>query len=340
MLRASFLDHDIHEIQSLVTDLASRYDSVEEPKLLREAKLAAHELPRWLRTLLLDFRYLEPDGGVCLVSDYPIDEERIGPTPQSWGARTLPPCTLSEEMLFMLMGSLLGDPIGWATQQDGRLMHDILPIRGLEQEQLGCGSEVPLTWHTEDAFHPYRGDHLGMMCLRNPDRVPTTIGTVALSRLAPRHLDLLFEPHFTIRPDESHLAKHKAEQRSIDEDLRASYAHIERMRDQPEKIALLYGSRQAPYLRIDPYFMEPVPDPPEAQAALDALIEVIEVSMQDLALSPGDFCFIDNFRMVHGRKPFKARYDGTDRWLKRINIAHDLRKSRSARGSSDSRVLH
>jgi hypothetical protein len=24
---------------------------------------------------------------------------------------------------------------------------------------------------------------------------------------------------------------------------------------------------------------------------------------------------------VHGRVPFKARFDGTDRWLKRINVA-------------------
>jgi hypothetical protein len=24
--------------------------------------------------------------------------------------------------------------------------------------------------------------------------------------------------------------------------------------------------------------------------------------------------------VVHGREPFQARYDGTDRWLKRVNV--------------------
>ena len=50
-----------------------------------------------------------------------------------------------------------------------------------------------------------------------------------------------------------------------------------------------------------------------------------------LQLESGDFCFLDNFRVVHGRKPFRARYDGTDRWLKCLNISCDLRKSRAAR---------
>lgn len=54
-------------------------------------------------------------------------------------------------------------------------------------------------------------------------------------------------------------------------------------------------------------------------------------------LSPGDE--IDNFRAVHGRKPFKARYDGKDRWLKRINIARDLRKSRPVRSAAESRII-
>jgi len=39
---------------------------------------------------------------------------------------------------------------------------------------------------------------------------------------------------------------------------------------------------------------------------------------------------------VHGRKPFTARFDGTDRWLKRVCITRDLRKSRDARAHSTS----
>jgi hypothetical protein len=42
---------------------------------------------------------------------------------------------------------------------------------------------------------------------------------------------------------------------------------------------------------------------------------------------------------VHGRKPFRARFDGADRWLKRLNVARDLRKSRAVRQHADARTI-
>jgi hypothetical protein len=48
-------------------------------------------------------------------------------------------------------------------------------------------------------------------------------------------------------------------------------------------------------------------------------------------------------RTVHGIahrvKPFKARYDGSDRWLERINVVSDPRTSREARVFASARVL-
>lgn len=61
--------------------------------------------------------------------------------------------------------------------------------------------------------------------------------------------------------------------------------------------------------------------------------------MRDIILQPGDCCFIDNYRAVHGRKPFTANYDGYDRWLKRLNITRDLRKSQKMRAKPLSRVI-
>jgi alpha-ketoglutarate-dependent taurine dioxygenase len=59
-----------------------------------------------------------------------------------------------------------------------------------------------------------------------------------------------------------------------------------------------------------------------------------------MRMESGDFCFLDNYRVVHGRKPFKARHDGTDRWLKRVNVVRDLRKSRTARQSAMARTIN
>jgi Fe(II)/alpha-ketoglutarate-dependent arginine beta-hydroxylase len=328
---------EIEAIQALVREIEGQHSSCESPSLLAAAAVYGQELPRRLRQYLTDFRLNEPEDGICIVKGYPVDDGKIGRTPEHWKLSNGRSPALGEEIFLLLCGSLLGDCIGWSTQQDGHLVHDLLPIRGLENEQLGTGSKELLWWHTEDAFHPLRGDYLGMLCLRNPDRVATTYASLRGIRLDPDQWRLLFEPHFTIRPDESHLKKNKGAS-DLDESLEQNYQRIEQMNSRPEKIAVLHGDRSSPYIRIDPYFMDPVEDP-AAQRALDSLIQAIEESLEDVVLEPGDVCLIDNFKGVHGRKPFTARYDGTDRWLKRINITRDLRKSREVRKGAGERII-
>jgi Fe(II)/alpha-ketoglutarate-dependent arginine beta-hydroxylase len=227
--------------------------------------------------------------------------------------------------MLALLGSLLGHPFAWATQQDGRLVHDVIPIKGHEREQLGSSSEALLTWHTEDAFHPLRGDYLSFACLRNPYRAATTVGYATDLDLPAGAREALWQERFGIRPDESHLAKNNSASGMN------AFEDIDEMQRHPERVAVLFGDPERPYIRADPYFMIVDGDDHEARWALDALEKAMDAAMFDLILADGDFCFLDNFRVVHGRKPFKARHDGTDRWLKRINLTLDLRKSRAAR---------
>ena len=72
---------------------------------------------------------------------------------------------------------------------------------------------------------------------------------------------------------------------------------------------------------------------------MDSLIRAIDENLRGVALLPGECLFIDNYKAVHGRSSFKARFDGTDRWLKRINITRDLGKSRAVRAAPASRVV-
>jgi alpha-ketoglutarate-dependent taurine dioxygenase len=74
--------------------------------------------------------------------------------------------------------------------------------------------------------------------------------------------------------------------------------------------------------------------------SFEGLCDQIEANMQDIQLRPGDIAFIDNYRAVHGRKSFRARYDGTDRWLKRLNITRNLRGSRAWRPTADNRIIY
>lgn len=327
------------QLAELLAELTERYTTSEDPEFLRRAAVLAYRLPERLCQHLVDFRLHEPQSGLCLLAGFPVDQQAIGSTPKHWKHRSAPPPTLAEELFLVLTASILGDPIGWSTQQAGFLVHDIFPIEGHEHEQLGSGSEELLTWHVEDAFHPCRGDYIGLMCLRNPYRVATTVGYLDVEGLDESMVRVLTQPRFTIRPDESHLPKNRPENQNLTPTLERAYQRIEKMNAAPEKIAVLFGDPAAPYLRLDPYFMDPLDDDPEAQRALDYLEGVLEGRLFDLVLEAGQVIFIDNFKAVHGRRPFKARYDGSDRWLKRVNVTRDLRKSRELRESAESRTI-
>lgn len=344
MHRLELLDTEVVEIRQLLNDITRQYHSVEDAEFMHNACLYAHQLPWRVRAGLNDFKLLET-AGICVISGYPIDHDKIGPTPEHWKKkmeRDVSP-SLHEEILLVLYGSLVGELFGWSTQQAGYIVHDVLPIKGHENEQLGSGSEQKLWWHTEDAFHPYKGDYVTLMCLRNPDNVATTVASVEDIHLSAEHLQILFEPHFTIRPDESHLLKNRPDtSKPVDDGnslLAAAYERIQEMNTRPQKVPVLFGDPRSPYMCLDPYFMDLDQLEPAPRQALDALIAAIEANLKGLVLKPGEVCFIDNFRAVHGRNPFKARYDGNDRWLKRINITRDIRKSRGGRPSTASRVL-
>jgi hypothetical protein len=181
-----------------------------------------------------------------------------------------------------------------------------------------------------------------MMCLRNPDAVPTTFAPIGKVGLSDDELAALSSPHFVIRPDNSHLPRNAGDVvRTPDEEalVRRAFRKIEQMTANPERIPVLFGDLKAPYVRMDPYFMDP-PEDPFARATFEALQRKVDEALEDHVLPQGEVCFIDNFQAVHGRRPFKARYDGRDRWFKRINVARDLRKSRDARVSAASRVMY
>jgi len=341
MNQLTLTNKEVSSINETLVELGYRYHEADDPEFLRCAAFYAHDLPARVRAFCNDFKSMELPSGIALISGFPIDEWKIGRTPKHWKGRETASRTVEEEMLLILFGSLLGEPLGWATQQDGHVIHDVFPIKGHEHEQLGSSSQELLTWHVEDAFHPYRCDYLGMMCLRNNQRVATNVASIDSISLSPDEVEILFQPRFNIHPDESHLKKNKSDQAtSGDDELEKAYDKIDRMKTDPEKLAVLFGDRQSPYIRLDPYFMQRLENDEEGQAALDSLVEKLDAQLHGIILQAGDFVFLDNYRVVHGRKPFVARYDGTDRWLKRINLTRDLRKSRGSRLTAESRIIY
>jgi Fe(II)/alpha-ketoglutarate-dependent arginine beta-hydroxylase len=324
---------ELREVNQLLDQYEAELRHLDTEEALHRATVLAHQLPVRIRSNLNAFR-LEQMSGVLCISGYEVDEERLGPTPGHWRERPSRSPAHREETLLVMYDSLIGHPFAWTTQQDGRLIHDVIPIKGHEREQLGSSSESLLTWHTEDAFHPLRGDFLSFACLRNPYAAATTVGYVDDLDLPADVTEVLMQERFGIRPDESHLARNNSVQ-----DGDVAFEGIDEMWSNPERVAVLFGDPHQPYIRADPYYMVVPDDDAVARWALDELVRSMDAAMFDLTLAGGDFCFLDNYRVVHGRKPFKARHDGTDRWLKRINLTVDLRKSRASRPSRAVRAI-
>src|SRR5262245_42714126 len=132
---------EIQSIKSLLSRITARYASAEDPDFIKEAALYAHDLPRPVRAGLNRFKLEEPSSGICVISGYVIDQEKIGRTPDHWRPRADASRTLEEEILLVLFSSLLGDVFGWETQQAGHIIHDVMPIREHRHEQIGTGSE-------------------------------------------------------------------------------------------------------------------------------------------------------------------------------------------------------
>lgn len=335
-------EHETADVARLIQRLLAAFPVGGGSEFLRAAALHSHELPRRLRSFLLTMRCQETFA-TSVVSKFPIADDSIGPTPHGWGMQPDPWSTRAETTWLALCGSLLGDLFGWATQQDGAIVHDIAPVSGNERSQVGSSSTELLWWHTEEAFHPLKCDYLGLMCLRNHDRVATTFASMQGIELTTEVRKILFEKRFLILPDDSHMTVGNDQDWPAGKEgelLTAARKRVDQMNRNPRRVALLYGDFDSPYLSIDPFYMKVSTEDPQAHHAFSALCDALERRLRQVILSPGDILFIDNYRAVHGRKPFQARYDGTDRWLKRINITRDLRKSRAYRLASDSRVIY
>ena len=315
----------------LISELAAQVGEERGERLITLAHDIARRLSPRLRETLDDMRLWERPTGL-LISGYLVDDEAIGPTPRGWRSVTR---RLRDELLLLLLTAPLGEPYAWSTQQDGRLVHDIIPAPGDEHVQLGSSSAAELLWHTEDAFHEMRCDYLALMCLRNDEAIGTTVAIPDLTQLPEATRAILSEPRFVVLPDDSHLLARNSG-RGDAPHLAERFAEVEMRLLQPEPVSLLFGPPDCSYLRIDPAYMAPVAGDEAAGRALDEAFALVGNSLQDVALAPGDVLILDNFRGVHGRRPFQARYDGRDRWLKRISVTRDLRRQRMTADSSAS----
>jgi len=249
---------------------------------------------------LLEFAARPSPAGALLVRNVPIGE--IGATPAFPGARdeewTRP------ELLLLAAARLLGHPIGYAPEHGGRLVQDIVPVKGTENLQVSTSSSGDLLFHTETAFHPHRPRHLLLLCLRGEPAAATTLLSVGelIEGLDESVVEILNQPRFATAVDLSFLDGRR------------------NVRGEPHRV--LGGARHDPTLLFDADLT--VGLDAEASQAVTAVNECISRTHRSLVLEAGDLLVVDNARAVHGRSSYQARFDGTDRWLMRAFTVADL----------------
>ncbi|KAA6212531.1 oxygenase [Streptomyces albofaciens JCM 4342] len=282
------------------------------PRLLARVAEAAAALPAPVRWQL---RPAGPDDGLFVLRGLDVDDTELGPTPAGWAAAG--DSGAVHDVILLLLATALGNPIAWEGQQGGRFVHNIVPAPGHEAEQTGAGSAVLLSPHTEDAFHPGRAHLLLLSCMRNHDRIATTAAGVRRVRLGAADVELLSRPLLPILPDDAY-----AEARHFDG-------------GPPPAVPTLFRAEDGLTLRFDPAYTpldEATPAHRAAYRRLEAELARVSVAVR---LEPGDVLAIDNDLVVHGRVPFQARYDGTDRWLKRASVRVPARRSRPLAEASE-----
>jgi L-asparagine oxygenase len=266
-------------------------------------------LPSALSEGLRHFRHDPGSEGLVSISNLPIDGTDLPPTPavadSAERVGTVPAA------VALLLGLHLGEVIAYREEKQGALVHDVVPVPSLAGSQSNGGS-VPLELHTENAFHPNRPDYVGLLCLRGaPDDVGTLVCSVrrALAVLDEPDLTTLAEPRFITASPPSFRSGAPAT------------AH-----------AILNGAADDPDVRVDFNATTAVDD--EARQALRRLRDAMMAVSSSVVLVPGQMVFLDNRIVVHGRSGFTPRYDGADRWLHRIFVHLDNRRSRERRAGN------
>ncbi|MEU2286119.1 TauD/TfdA family dioxygenase [Streptomyces sp. NPDC013178] len=300
------LDPDsVAELTAAARALLTSYDgSPTHPGLLARIPAAAASLSDRIRHAC---RPVDTADGLFVLRGLPVDDAALGPTPDHWS--TAGDAGAVYDVVLLLLSTVMGTPIAWEGQQDGRFVHNIVPSPGHEEEQTGASSSVLLSPHTEDAFHPGRAHLLVLGCMRNHDAVATTAAGIRNVALSEADVELLSRPVLPILPDDA-------------------YEEAQGYEGEPPAVPTLWQSEEGLTLRFDPAYTPLDRAPEDHRAAYARLEEELARVSVAVSLKPGEVLVVDNDLVVHGRVPFKARYDGTDRWLKRSSVRVRGRRTR------------
>jgi alpha-ketoglutarate-dependent taurine dioxygenase len=281
-------------------------------ELVLEAGLGARLLPPHVDEAILRFASTSNRAGALLLRNVPIGP--LPPTPVTPSAPSVK--DLSTELALLTVARRLGQPVGYRPEHGGRIVQNLVPVAVDADTQTSTSSRSNLMFHTETAFHPFRPRYLLLLCLRGDPSATTTLASVhdIVDRLDDDELEVMSQPRFRTAVDASFLNG--------------------RTNVPGPPHPLLTGTRDEPTFVFDADLTTAAD--PRADGVLERVKHIVDEVTTGVVLEAGDLLVVDNNVAIHGRSPFTARFDGTDRWLQRAFVVSDLAPSAADR---DGRVI-
>jgi len=283
----------------------SPYEDFERFRAEAVVACLANLNPQTIREIL-NFRSNPSASGHMALTGLPYD--LLLPETPPLGRRATAKTSWISESILVGIGSLFGEIYSYVNEKNGEFIHNICPVKGSENVSSNESSENDFRLHIENCFFSYRPHFLMLFCLRRDrtGQAATTVANVkdAYERLSTRDRELLRQPLFKIRAPRSFAI--------LNEDSAWS-----------KPLPVIVGSERSPETRLN--FNGTVGVNSEAEAALARFEWALNSDgiLTQHRSQPGDLIIINNRTAMHGRTPFKAFYDGKDRWLQRAYLHKD-----------------
>ncbi|MGK7883748.1 MAG: TauD/TfdA family dioxygenase [Crocosphaera sp.] len=256
-------------------------------------------------------------GGLThfVLTGFPQDPQ-LPPTPSDGQRPATKQTWVSEIVLLGIIPSLGAEPFSYLEEKLGDLIHQVAPIKGLEDSQSNAGSNR-FKWHADNAslLRQCVPEGIALSCLRNQGETATLYAPIdeIIAAMHPRDVEVLRQPRFRVgTPESFHLFGGKliySEPRPI---IREGLAGAE--------------------IALATYNVLPVnAQDEEAQMALWGLKSALRPPVAlSVVLQPGQIFAFSNVRGLHSRGPITG-----DRWLQRCYFRQDLRDMRRLSSKSE-----
>lgn len=263
-------------------------------------------IPTELLGVLRRFSRVDSRAGALVLRDIPLGSIVDLPTPDEHGDYLYTPT--EDHILSLVLAAALGDPIGYSTQQQGRIVNDIMPLKERAWvANSSNGFEKDFGHHTEDSFFTVPPTFFTLRCVRDPASLGVSISPLDVDELDVGDVAQLFISQFEIPPNPLQIAWSEFETRVK---------------------PILFGERNSPYMRFNHATISSTST--QGGKSVQRLLDHLDAQCRRIDMQPGDMAIVDNYRVAHSRAAYSASLDGADRWLFRIVAYASLRQLRTS----------